>query len=75
MAGAATIVIDMLNPYDHEDGETLAERVRSCIEPLQALIAATPEADAELIYVKDAALCMMEANMRAEIVAASEALA
>jgi nicotinamidase-related amidase len=53
MAGAATIVIDMLNPYDHEDGETLAEQVRSCIEPLQALIAATPEADAELIYVND----------------------
>jgi nicotinamidase-related amidase len=53
MPGVATIVIDMLNPYDHEDGELLAAQVRGCIEPLQALIAGTPEADAELIYVND----------------------
>jgi nicotinamidase-related amidase len=53
MPGVATIVIDMLNPYDHEDGELLAAQVRGCIEPLRALIASTPKADAELIYVND----------------------
>lgn len=44
----------MLNPYDHEDGETLAEQARSRIEPMQQLIAATRDADgAELVYVND----------------------
>jgi len=51
--GVATIIIDMLNPYDHEDGEALAEHVRDRIEPLRTLIAATPQAGAELVYVND----------------------
>jgi nicotinamidase-related amidase len=50
----ATLIIDMLNPYDHEDGEPLAEHARDRIEPLKALIDATIEAeDAELVYVND----------------------
>jgi nicotinamidase-related amidase len=53
MSRIATIVIDMLNPYDHEDADALAEQARTRIEPLQELIQATRESDAELVYVND----------------------
>jgi len=54
MSRIATVVIDMLNPYDHEDGEELAEQVKGRIEPLQKLIEQTCDTDgAELIYVND----------------------
>jgi nicotinamidase-related amidase len=53
MSRIATIVIDMLNPYDHEDGEELAEQVKSRIEPLRTLIDTTEDSDTELIYVND----------------------
>jgi nicotinamidase-related amidase len=49
----ATVVIDMLNPYDHEDGEALAEQVADRIEPLQGLIRATLDSGATLVYVND----------------------
>jgi hypothetical protein len=32
MPAIATIVIDMLNPYDHEDSEALAENVRDVLD-------------------------------------------
>jgi nicotinamidase-related amidase len=51
--GVATIVIDMLNPYDHDDGDALAEQVRERLDAIRALIEATPRAGAELIYVND----------------------
>lgn len=53
MSRIATIVIDMLNPYDHEDADALAEQAHTRIEPLQQLIQATRESDAELVYVND----------------------
>jgi nicotinamidase-related amidase len=53
MSRIATIVIDMLNPYDHEDADELAEQARTRIEPIKQLIDATREGDAELIYVND----------------------
>ena len=53
MSRIATIVIDMLNPYDHEDSEALAENVSERIEPLARLVEATGDADAELVYVND----------------------
>ena len=54
MPRIATLVIDMLNPYDHEDGDALAEQVRDRIDPLRTLIEATSEhPDAELVYVND----------------------
>lgn len=49
----ATVVIDMLNPYDHEDADALAEHAKERIEPLRNLIEATREAAAELVYVND----------------------
>jgi nicotinamidase-related amidase len=53
MPHTATIVIDMLNPYDHDDADLLAEQAESRIEPLKRLIDATGDSDAELIYVND----------------------
>jgi nicotinamidase-related amidase len=53
MARIAAIVTDMLNPYDHEDSETLAEQVKSRIEPLRTLIDATMDSEADLVYVND----------------------
>ncbi|MEA2310504.1 MAG: hypothetical protein QOE28_472 [Solirubrobacteraceae bacterium] len=53
MPAIATIVIDMLNPYDHEDADDLARQARERIDPLRRLIEATGEAGAELIYVND----------------------
>ena len=53
MPTIATIVIDMLNPYDHEDAEALAEQAKARIEPLKGLIEASREGDAELVYVND----------------------
>ena len=53
MPVTATIVIDMLNPYDHEDGEELAARARDRIEPLANLIEATTRSDHHLVYVND----------------------
>jgi nicotinamidase-related amidase len=43
----------MLNPYDHEDGEALAEQVAERIEPIQGLIKATLDSDATLVYAND----------------------
>lgn len=53
MARIATIVIDMLNPYDHEDSEVLAEHARERIEPIRGLIETSIEGEPTLIYVND----------------------
>jgi nicotinamidase-related amidase len=49
----ALIVIDMLNPYEHEDADRLAENVGGIVEPLAALVARAHESNAELVYVND----------------------
>ena len=53
MSDLAVIVIDMLNPYDHEDADQLADHVEAAVGPLRELIASAHEADAHLIYVND----------------------
>jgi nicotinamidase-related amidase len=50
---AALIVIDMLNPYTHEDAEPLAENVRGMIGDLRTLIDAARADDLRIIYVND----------------------
>jgi nicotinamidase-related amidase len=50
---AALIVIDMLNPYDHEDAEPLKESVKGMVEPLRELIDTAREHDFPLVYVND----------------------
>jgi nicotinamidase-related amidase len=49
----ALIVIDMLNPYDHEDAELLTENVEPMVPTLAELVAAAGERDVELVYVND----------------------
>jgi nicotinamidase-related amidase len=54
MGRTATLVIDMLNPYDHEDSEELAAEVAKRIDPIRSLIEATRDADdVDLVYVND----------------------
>jgi len=54
MPSAALLVVDMLNPYDHEDGEQLADHVAEIVKPLADLVARARASDAvELIYVND----------------------
>ena len=50
---AALIVIDMLNPYEHEDAEALMASVREAITPLSELIAAARGQGLLTVYVND----------------------
>jgi nicotinamidase-related amidase len=50
---AALIVIDMLNPYDHEDAEPLMESVSEILPSLRELIQRAPEAGLLTVYVND----------------------
>jgi nicotinamidase-related amidase len=49
----AVIVVDMLNPYDHEDAERLVDSVEGAIEPIAGLVARAADEGVELIYVND----------------------
>ncbi|MEU1392732.1 MULTISPECIES: isochorismatase family cysteine hydrolase [unclassified Nonomuraea] len=54
MARSALVVIDMLNPYEHQDAERLARQVEPVVEPLADLVARAGERDdVELVYVND----------------------
>jgi nicotinamidase-related amidase len=53
MGSSALIVIDMLNPYDHEDADELAGHVEDIVDPLRRLIERARESDTELVYVND----------------------
>jgi nicotinamidase-related amidase len=47
------MVVDMLNPYDHQDAEALTESVAGTLEPITSLIAAAGERDVPVVYVND----------------------
>jgi nicotinamidase-related amidase len=49
----ALIVVDMLNPYEHDDADVLAANVEAIIEPLAELIDHAYRAGGELVYVND----------------------
>jgi nicotinamidase-related amidase len=53
MGSSALIVIDMLNPYEHEDADELAVNVEGIVDPLRRLLERARESDAELVYVND----------------------
>jgi nicotinamidase-related amidase len=55
MSRNALIVIDMLNPYDHEDAEELRKSVSSMVLPLAELLADARKraADTVVVYVND----------------------
>jgi nicotinamidase-related amidase len=50
---SALVVVDMLNPYDHEDAEPLTQSVEQIVEPLAALVARARDHDVEIVYVND----------------------
>jgi nicotinamidase-related amidase len=49
----ALIVIDMLNPYEHEDAEPLMESVAEMLPSLRELIQRAPDAGLLSVYVND----------------------
>jgi nicotinamidase-related amidase len=49
----AVCVVDMLNPYDHDDAELLTRNVDDVVEPIAALVDRAGDAEAEVIYVND----------------------
>ena len=54
MSTTALIVIDMLNPYAHEDAEVLGNNVADIVEPLGQLIdRARIRDDVRLIFIND----------------------
>jgi nicotinamidase-related amidase len=50
---SALLVIDMLNPYEHEDAEPLKESVRECLPAMQALIERARDSELLTVYVND----------------------
>ncbi|HEX8206480.1 MAG TPA: isochorismatase family cysteine hydrolase [Solirubrobacteraceae bacterium] len=53
MSKSALVVIDMLNAYDFDDAEKLADSVREVLPNLKALIDRAAEADIPIVYVND----------------------
>jgi nicotinamidase-related amidase len=51
MARTALLVIDMLNPYDHEDADLLAENVERVAPVIARLV--RHAGDADVVYVND----------------------
>src|SRR5437588_8332178 len=49
----ALLVIDMLNPYEHEDAERLKRSVEGMLTPLSELIASARRQDILTVYVND----------------------
>lgn len=49
----ALIIIDMLNTYEHEDGEALKESARRAVPAIAALLAKAREQDACIVYAND----------------------
>jgi nicotinamidase-related amidase len=50
---SAVVVIDMLNPYDHEDAEPLMASVREALPAMSDLLARAREEDVPVVYVND----------------------
>ena len=53
MDRAALVITDMLNPYDHEDADVLADNVAGMVDAVARLVAEARESDVELVYVND----------------------
>ena len=53
MPKTALIVVDMINSYDHPDGEKLAESVEKALPKMAELIKRAEDEDVQVIYVND----------------------
>ncbi|MEV4420250.1 isochorismatase family cysteine hydrolase [Patulibacter sp. NPDC049589] len=49
----ALLIVDMLNDYDHPDGEPLRESARTVLGPIRRLAAAADDADVPVLHVND----------------------
>ncbi len=49
----AVLVVDMLNPYNHEDAAQLTRSVEDVVGPIQELVQRASKEAVELIYVND----------------------
>jgi nicotinamidase-related amidase len=49
----ALVVVDMLNPYDHEDAEQLTSNVEPVVPRIRTLLDRALESGTEVIYVND----------------------
>ena len=50
---SAVLIVDMLNPYDHDDAERLTPSVERVVEPMQGLITRAREEGVQLLWVND----------------------
>ncbi len=50
---SALVVVDMLNPYEHEDAGALVEGVEAIVEPVAGLIGRARDRGMALVYVND----------------------
>jgi len=53
MAKTALLVVDMLNPYDHEDADRLVASVRDALPALHELLARARAEGVPIVYVND----------------------
>jgi nicotinamidase-related amidase len=53
MSACALVVCDMLNAYDHEDAELLADNVAPMVGTVARLVADGADSGVELVYVND----------------------
>jgi nicotinamidase-related amidase len=49
----ALVVVDMLNPYDHEDADLLTSNLEPVVSRIRALLDRARESGIEVIYVND----------------------
>jgi nicotinamidase-related amidase len=50
---SALIVVDMLNPYDHQDADLLVQSVQEVVEPISKLVSRAQDEGIDVIYVND----------------------
>jgi nicotinamidase-related amidase len=50
---SAVVVVDMLNPYEHEDADRLVASVRDALPAMRELLARAREQDVPIVYVND----------------------
>ena len=50
---SALVVVDMLNPYDHEDADALTRSVEQVVRPLGSIIERALDEGVEVVYVND----------------------
>jgi nicotinamidase-related amidase len=49
----ALVVVDVLNPYDHEDADALVENMAPAVEPIAELVRRAREREVPVVYVND----------------------